>query len=228
MTAGSLPSAAPGPLSASPDPLPVSPSAARGLAGLRLVRLHLSSRRVPAALVALAACGAVLRAALHWHWIAGSGIRAQELPAIIEAGTASVIAVTTRSPFGDPERATGRWLPYLRLATVVLLAGAAVAALAAGAAAAHLSGGTLPVLRNVAGATGIGLLAAAVAGGALAWIGPVAYTMVGGVRDYLGLAGAMDLASPPANNLHPTHRTPAGGRDTQAPQFGSVAPTGLA
>jgi hypothetical protein len=89
-----------------------------------------------------------------------------------------VIAVATRSPFGDPERVTGRWLPYLRLATVVLLVGAAVATLAAGAAAAHLPGGTLPVLRNVAGATGIGLLAAALAGGGLAWIGPMAYIIV--------------------------------------------------
>ena len=36
--------------------------------GLRLVRLHLASRRVPAALAALALCGLVLRAALYWHW----------------------------------------------------------------------------------------------------------------------------------------------------------------
>ena len=88
-------------------------------AGLRLVRLHLASRRVPGALAALALCGLVLRAALYWHWSLGSGPGAQELAVVLEAGAASVIAVTAQSPFGDPERATGRWLPYLRLGTAV-------------------------------------------------------------------------------------------------------------
>lgn len=66
--------------------------------------------------------------------------------------------------------ATGRWLPWLRLATAVTLADAAVGALAAGAAAEQLSGGTLGIARNVAGVTGIGLLTATVIGGQLAWI----------------------------------------------------------
>ena len=38
---------------------------------------------------------------------------------IIEAGAAAVIAVTAHSPFGETERATGRWLPYLRLLAAV-------------------------------------------------------------------------------------------------------------
>ena len=46
-------------------------------------------------------------------------------------------------------------------------------------AGAHLSGGFADVLRNVAGLTGIGLLCAFVLGAALAWIGPVAYLLVG-------------------------------------------------
>jgi hypothetical protein len=83
--------------------------------------------------------------------------------------------VTTRSPFGEPERATGRWLPFLRLGTTVALTGAAVAALAAGSAAAHLAGGTLGILRDTAGFTGIALEAAALLGGTLAWTGPLAY-----------------------------------------------------
>jgi hypothetical protein len=131
----------------------------------------------------LAVIGAALRAALGWHWIPASGtgtlqLPALELPMLLEAGTASVIVVTTYSPFGEPERATGRWLPWLRLGTAVALTAAAVGALAAGAAAAHLGDGTLGMLRNVAGLTGIGLLAAAVTGGALAWIGPMAYLVV--------------------------------------------------
>ena len=97
---------------------------------------------------------------------------------LLEAGTASVIAATTYSPFGEPERATGRWLPYLRFGTAVALTGIAVGLLSAGAAAAHLPGGTLDVLRNVAGMTGIGLLSAAVIGGGLSWIGPMAYLVL--------------------------------------------------
>jgi hypothetical protein len=150
----------------------------RTRAGLRLVRLHLASRRIPGALAALAGCGVALRSAMVWHWTLGSGNGAQQLPVLIEAGAAALIAVTTYSPFGEPERATGRWLPYLRLGTAVALTGAAVGALAAGAAAEQLSGGTLDILRNVAGLTGIGLALAAVVGGQLAWVGPLAYVVV--------------------------------------------------
>ncbi len=148
------------------------------LPGLRLVRLHLASRRVPGALAALALCGLVLRAALYWHWSLGSANGAQQLALVLEAGAASVIAVAAQSPFGDPERATGRWLPYLRLGTAVGLTAAAFGTLAAGAAAEHLPGGTLDILRNTAGLTGIGLLLAAVTGGALAWAGPMMYMIV--------------------------------------------------
>jgi len=143
-------------------------------AALRLAALYLVSRRVPAALAVLAACGAVLQIALHWHWGAGG----QPLPLVIEAAAAAAIAVTTSGPFGDPERATGRWLPYLRLGTAIALTATAVGALAAGAAVAHLPGGILDVLRSVAGLVGIGLLSAAVIGGALAWVGPMAYLLV--------------------------------------------------
>jgi hypothetical protein len=133
---------------------------------------------VPGALAALALCGLVLRAALYWHWSLGSGPGAQELAVVLEAGAASVIAVTAQSPFGDPERATGRWLPYLRLGTAIGLTAAAFGMLCAGAAAEQLPGGTLDILRNTAGMTGIGLLLAAVIGGALAWVGPMAYMIV--------------------------------------------------
>jgi hypothetical protein len=100
------------------------------------------------------------------------------VPLVIETGAAAVIAVTTYGPFGEPERATGRWLPFLRLGAGVLLTAAAVGALAAGATGGSLPGGTLAMLRNVAGLVGIGLLSAAVLGGALAWAGPMAYLLV--------------------------------------------------
>lgn len=143
-----------------------------------LVRLHSASRRVPAAVIVFVACGVVLRVALKLHWVQGGGASAQKLPLLIDAGMAAMIAITTYSPFGEPERATGRWLPWLRLGTAVVLTAFAVAVLAAGAAAANLPGGCVDLLRNVAGLTGIGLLSAAVLGGMLAWIGPVAYLVI--------------------------------------------------
>jgi hypothetical protein len=147
-----------------------------GPAGLRLVRLYLASRRALTCLLVLLACAVALRTALHW--MPRSGLVSRQLPLTIEAGAAVVIGVTTRSPFGEPERATGRWLPFLRLGTVMALAGTAVGALAAGSASAHLAGGTLGMLRDLAGLTGIALLTAVVLGGALTWVGPMAYLVV--------------------------------------------------
>jgi hypothetical protein len=144
--------------------------------GLRLVRLHLTSRRVPAALAAMAACAVTLRIALHWPW---NTYGALQLPLVFEACSAAVIAVTTASPLGEPERATGRWLPVLRLGAALALAAAAAGALIAAGTGAHMAGGALDVLRNMAGLTGIGLLCAAVLGGGLAWVGPVGYLVVG-------------------------------------------------
>jgi len=146
------------------------------LAALRLAYLHAASRRVLTCLLVLAACAVALRTALHW--LPRSGVYARQIPLTIEAGAAAVIGVTTRSPFGEPERATGRWLPWLRLAASVALTGIAVGTLAAGAAAAHLAGGAAGLARDLAGFTGIALLTAAVLGGGLAWVGPIAYLAV--------------------------------------------------
>jgi hypothetical protein len=155
------------------------PASWPALASLRLAWLYLVSRRAPAAVGLLAALGALLWAALHWNWsVAGGGAAQQLVPLVIETGAAAVIAVTTYGPFGDTERATGRWLPWLRLGTAVLLTAAAAGALAAGASGGHLSGGSLAMLRNLAGMTGTGLLAAAALGGAFAWTGPMAYWLV--------------------------------------------------
>jgi hypothetical protein len=142
-------------------------------AGLRLVRLYLASRRVLAALLVLAACAIALRTALHW--LPRTGVYSRQIPLIIEAGAAAVIGVTVRSPFGEPERVTGRWLPVLRFAVSLALAGAAFGALAAGSAAAHLAGGSGGLLRDLGGLAGIALLAASIAGGGLSWIGPIGY-----------------------------------------------------
>ena len=89
-----------------------------------------------------------------------------------------VIAVTTASPFGGGERATGRWLPFLRLGATVALTAGAFGALAAAGIGGHLAGGTVVVARNAVGLVGIGLLCAVVLGAALAWVGTTAYMLV--------------------------------------------------
>jgi hypothetical protein len=127
-------------------------------------------------MTAIAACAIGRRIALLGHW---DTYGALQLPLVFEAGAAAAIAFTTASPIGEPERVTGRWLPFLRLATALALTAAAAGALTAAGSGAHLAGGAPDVLRNVAGMTGIGLLCAAVLGGGLAWAGPAGYLVVG-------------------------------------------------
>jgi hypothetical protein len=144
---------------------------------LRLAWLYARGRRIPATVAVIAASAVALRIALAaGHW---DSYGALQLPLVFEAVAAAAIAVSTASPFGDPERVAGRWLPVLRLAAAVALTALAAGLLAAAGAGAHLAGGPLDVLRNVAGITGLGLLGAAVLGGGLAWTGPVAYLLAG-------------------------------------------------
>jgi hypothetical protein len=155
---------------------PAWPAERRAVAVLRLPWLYLVSRRVPAALGLLAGLAVLLWSALFWHWGISGGRAAQQFISLtIETAAAAVIAVTTYGPFGDPEQASGRWLPWLRLGAAVALTAVAFGALAAGATGGMLPGGPLPLLRNLAGGTGIGLLSAAAFGGAFGWTGPLAY-----------------------------------------------------
>jgi hypothetical protein len=145
-------------------------------AAVRLARLYAASRRVPAAVAVIVACALGLRLALTGHW---DTYGALQLPLVFETAAATAIALTVASPLGEPERVTGRWLPYLRLAVTLALTAVAIGALAAAGTGTHLAGGTLDVLRNLAGSTGLGLLCAATIGGGLAWIGPAAYLIPG-------------------------------------------------
>ena len=174
--------------------------------GVRLARLHLASRRVPAALAAVIGSAIVLRTALRWEWDAYGAL---QLPLIFESACAAVIATATASPFGEPERATGRRLPLLRLGAVLASTAAAVGALAAAGAGAHLAGAALDVLRNTAGLTGIGLLCAALLGGSRAWIGPLAYLLIAAYSLYTLWHGPA-LSSPWIWPARPTHDVGAG------------------
>ena len=139
----------------------------------RLMWLFAVSRRVPFAVAAIAAFAIGLRIALLGHWDAYGAL---QLPLIVETAAATSVAATVGSPFGEPERVGGRWLPFLRLTATVALTALAVGALAlAAGTGAQLAGGTLEVLRNVVGITGIGLLCAAALGGGLSWTGPTGY-----------------------------------------------------
>ena len=164
---------------------PDAPGGWRVPAGARLVWLYLRSRRATSATVALMAVGLVLWAALEYQWWYGAGNRPDELPNLLEACAAAIIGVTAHSPFGEPERATGRWLPFLRPALILALCGAAIGFLAAGAAVAYnpqagvgLIHGMLPVERNLLGFTGVALLLSLAIGGLLSWIGPLAYVLI--------------------------------------------------
>lgn len=144
----------------------------------RMVGLHLASRRVPSALVALAACALALRGVLSVRWFAGDPGVVRELALVLETGPAVVLAATTRSPFGEPERVTGRRLPWLRLAALLGQVAAAAGLFAAASAGAHAPGGVLETLRDAACMTGVGLLFAAAIGGTVAWAGPLAYLVM--------------------------------------------------
>jgi hypothetical protein len=159
-----------------PPATPVG-AAWRGPSGLRLVWLHLRSRHVPAGILALAVCAAVLHVALRWHWAFNSGRYAQQVPLLIEAGAATVIAVAAHSPFGETERSAGHWLPYLRLLAATGMCGLAIALLQLGAAGESLNEGIVVLARNVAGITGIGLLCSVVTGALLAWTLPMGYML---------------------------------------------------
>jgi hypothetical protein len=162
-----------------PAPPAPAPPAGSVRAGLRLTWLYLVSHRAPAAFGLLTGLGVLLWAGLNQRWSMAGGPAAQDLLSLsIETGAAAIIAVTTYGPFGEQERTAGRWLPWLRLGAAAVLTAAAIGALAAGATGGHLPGGTLALLRNVAGTTGAGLLSAVAIGGAFAWTGPMAYLVV--------------------------------------------------
>ena len=103
----------------------------------RLVGLHLVSRRMQASLLALAVAAVALRVVLRWT--PASGAYAVMFPLIVATAAATAVSMTIHSPLGETERVTGRWLPWLRLGTVLVMAGGACGALALGAVGGHLA-----------------------------------------------------------------------------------------
>lgn len=147
-----------------------------GLPSLRLFRLHLASRRGVPALVAVGGIALVLVLPIP----RSGGVLGAMVPLAVAMGAATVVGAVTASPIGEVERVTGRHLPALRGAAVLLLFGAAIVFLAVAAAGRAPTGGTGALLRACAGLTGIALLTAVAAGSHLGWTLPLAYTVLCG------------------------------------------------
>jgi hypothetical protein len=82
----------------------------------------------------------------RWNWT--SNFNPQQFPMTVEAGATAVIAVTTHGPFGEVERATGRWLPAMRLLAATGLCGLAILALHLGVVGEVLNDGILVLARG--------------------------------------------------------------------------------
>lgn len=136
----------------------------------RLLRLHLRSRRTTLAAALVAATAGLLR--LARPWTLGDGEFAQLLPLALAVAAAASIAASNRSPFGEQERTTHP-LPRLRLTHTLLM----VALAAPLMALARLGADPTAAARNVAGLTGLALLATPLLGATLAWIPPLAYVI---------------------------------------------------
>ncbi|MGH3252608.1 MAG: hypothetical protein ACRDOI_41225 [Trebonia sp.] len=149
----------------------------------------------PLALILIVAVAAVLRAVQPWT--EGPGEFAAMLPLVLAVAAAAVIATSTRSPFGEPERATYP-LPRLRLiqVTALLLAAAGLLGLA------RLGHDPLAAIRNLGGFTGLALLTAAVLSAPLSWITPLALAIYcGGPIDVQAVTLWSWPALPSGNDL---------------------------
>jgi hypothetical protein len=141
----------------------------------RAIGVYLADRRTVACVLTLASCAVGLRIALNW--IPRGGVAAYGLPLAFVAGAAAVIGCTAGVLSNKPGIAPRRQVRVQRTAAVIVLTCAAVGILAAGSISVHLAGGTLGMLRNLIGLTGIALLSAAVFGSGMAWVMPGAYLL---------------------------------------------------
>jgi hypothetical protein len=142
---------------------------------MRLLALHLRSRRTAPALLALAAI-----AGTHWAtspWSTDNNPSAWLLLLLPATAASAVISMRTASPLGEPEMVTNP-LPRLRFLHLATLVPAAAALFT-------LTADPAGMIRDLAGFTGLALLTAAVIGPAASWVTALAYTIL--------CAGAVDL-----------------------------------
>jgi hypothetical protein len=147
---------------------------------LRLVRLHLDSRRTRRALILLAAVAVIVRTSRPVT--KDTGLFPQSTLMLLAVAAAAVIAAGTRTPFGEPEHTASSSLPALRLTHLLTLTATATATLAFAAGTATYGISAAAMLRNLTGFTGIALLTAAFLGAHLSWTIPLGYVMYCGAE----------------------------------------------
>lgn len=133
---------------------------------MRLAYLFLHSRQVERSLTLLG--GVVV---MTWAWQTargGLGLDTGPNLVILPLIVAMIVPAGTSSPFGSLEATASRSLGPLRLAHVLGL-------LCVAALGLSVTSGSLDwaMIRNIAGLTGLGLIAARIAGPSLAWIAPL-------------------------------------------------------
>jgi len=143
---------------------------------MRLIALYLRSRlagRIVALLVAVAT--------LTWLWVwwtGSSAITLTLLPLAMPLAGAALIGASTGSPFGESEATASRSLGPLRIGHLTGLLVVAVVALALAVVPWNVSDGAWTLVRNLAGFTGLALLAARVLGSGLSWAVPLGYAVL--------------------------------------------------
>lgn len=160
----------------------------------RLLRAYVTSRRLPGYwLMLLILLGMVVWGGDWGQNHAPTTLRM--LVFLLPVATASVIGVSLWSPFGEPERAAGSWLPlgrYLHLMTLIALA-LLINRVAVETWAPDGDTGqwTAYLLRHTFALTGVALLTAAILDSRLSWIGPALIAMPGLVVGYVRVEQAM-------------------------------------
>ena len=143
---------------------------------MRRVALFLRSRITGRAVALL-----VASAAITWLWLlwdSSSGKTAVFLPVAMPLLAATTIGACTRSPFGEQETTAGFPIGALRGSHLLGLLALAALTLALAVSGWAVKDSAWLLVRNLAGLTGLALVAAAVVGAGLSWIAPLAYAIV--------------------------------------------------
>jgi hypothetical protein len=140
---------------------------------LRLAYLFLRSRRVFPALAGVLLC-AVGGGLVGRRWTGHADV-ALLTSVLVPLAAATLIGATVASPFGELEQSLSKPLAPVRLGQLLGLLVLTTIAILGAAATWHDPALGRQCVRNLLGLTGMGLLAAQLAGGRWAWTAPVGF-----------------------------------------------------